>query len=126
MTDENYFKVMQMLTPSRGQMPTELKRFITDVLKLHPNIELKAASSNEIEAVLNYLNHTCPEPDLLNGKPGFARYKDALLCISPDKSHWMQYGRDADAQLWDLWEYLQTHVEDDEFEKSLSTIYVVK
>lgn len=126
MNKEQYYDVIRALVPSYGEMPLSFKKEIINVLRNSPNTRLEPATDNEIGAVLNYLNHTCMEVDMMCGKNGFVRFKDAVLCINYEQTEWILLERRPDEQLWDLWNYVVNLENDEQFEKDMSNIYTIK
>lgn len=125
MTREEYYSIIKVLAPSNGEMPISYKKRIVDFLKKHPEYEHKPASDKELGAIFKYLNARCMEVDILGDKPGFVRYKDALLCMNFENTQWILLERNPEEQLWDLWEYINT-TPDKKFSKNMSNIYTLK
>lgn len=126
MTSEEYYQVMDALAPSMGEMPIEIKRKITDFLREHPGLDISPATDKELGAIFNYLNHKPKEIDFFNGDPGFARYKDAVICLNYEKTEWVLLTRRPDDLLWDVWNYIQHFKTDTEFERNMRNIYSLR
>lgn len=126
MTSEEYYQVMDVLAPTMGEMSIETKRKITDFLRAHPEVDAAPATEKELGAIFNYLNHKPKEVDILTGDLGFARYKDAVICLNYEKTEWVLLTRRPDDQLWDIWRYMQRLNQDEEFEHTMSGIYSLR
>lgn len=125
MNPQTYYDSMKLLAPSYGIMPTEYKKAIVDYMREHPDTRCEPASDKELAAIFNYLNHTSMDVDFLEN-PGFTRYKDAVLCINYEHTGWVLLERRPDEQLWDLFQYIQSHYEDRKFDKTMANIYSLK